>query len=119
MATIYSDENFTGHSQSVITGTSTLLYQWVPGNTVSSLIVSSRTTVPQVPVVISPIDAMTFRQGDLVPLSWHNGGGTIDYQVEIYLKSALRMTIPWQSEPVVYVQFPWPRELHLAGTGQE
>ena len=103
MTTIFSEENYSGHSQSYITGTSTLQYQWVPGNTVSSMMVSSRTTAPQVPVVISPMDAMTFRQGDLVPFSWHNGGGASDYQVEIYLESALLITIPWQSDPVRYV----------------
>ena len=103
IATFYSEENYSGHSQSIITDTSTFSYQWVPENTLSSMIVSSRTTVPLVPVVISPLEATAFREGDVVPLSWFNGGGAIEYQVEIYLESVLLMTIPWQSDPVRYV----------------
>ena len=103
IATLFSEENFSGHSQSFITNTSTLRYQWVPENTLSSLMVLSRTTSPLVPVVISPMEAMTFRKGDIVPLSWQNGGGAVEYQVEIYLESVLFMTLPWQSDPVRYV----------------
>jgi hypothetical protein len=103
IATFFSEENFSGHSQSFINNTSTLRYQWVPENTLSSMMVFSRTTIPLVPVVISPMDAMTFRKGDIVPLSWQNGGGAVEYQVEIYLESVLFMTLPWQSDPVRYV----------------
>jgi hypothetical protein len=103
VATLYSEENFSGHSQSVLTDTAYMQYQWVYANTLSSMKVSSRDTIPQAPILISPIEATTFREGDIIPISWMNGGGAIDYQIEIYLDSELLQTIPWQSDPVIYV----------------
>jgi hypothetical protein len=99
IATLYSDEVFTGHSQSVVTDTEYMEYQWLYSNTLSSMKVSSRNSIPQAPILISPIEATAFREGDVIPLSWVNGGGALDYQIEIYLNSVLFQTIPWQSGP--------------------
>ena len=103
VATLYSEENFTGHSQSINTDIAYMRYQWVSENTLSSMRVSSRNTIPQAPLLISPMDATAFREGDVIPFSWFNGGGAIEYQVEIYLDTELFFTIPWQSDPNGYV----------------
>lgn len=103
IATLYSEEGFSGHSQSVVTDTAYMQHQWVYANTLSSMKVSNRNNLPQAPVIINPMEATAFREGDVVPLSWMNGGGALDYQAEIYLNSILFQTIPWQTDPVRYV----------------
>ena len=104
IATLYSEEDFAGHSQSIITDTAYMKYQWVYENILSSMRVSAVSTLPQAPIPVGPMEATAFREGDVIPLSWLNGGGTIDYQVEIYLDAVLYKTIPWQSDPIMYVE---------------
>jgi hypothetical protein len=103
IATFYTEENFTGHSQSFNADKAFLRYQWVPDNTLSSMKVTINSATPQAPILISPMEPPPFREGDVIPLSWFNGGGAVEFQVEIYKNSNLIRTIPWQSDPVVYV----------------
>jgi hypothetical protein len=103
IATLFSDENYSGHSQAFLSDTAYMQYQWVASNTTSSMKVTLRSTVPQAPILVSPVPASIFRQGDVVPLSWRNGGNATEYQVEIYLNSNLYQSLPWQAAPVGYV----------------
>ncbi len=103
IATLYSEENYTGHSQSVFTDTAYMQYEWVSGNTLSSLKVSSIETPPQYPTPVNPVESAVFREGDVIPFSWRNGGGALEYQLEIYINSNLFKTLPWQTDPVQYV----------------
>jgi hypothetical protein len=103
LATFYSEENFVGHSQSFGADTGFMRYKWVADNTLSSMKVTSRSTIPLAPVLVSPMESTAFREGDVIPLSWFNGGGAVDFQIEIYKDTVLLRTIPWQSDPVVYV----------------
>jgi hypothetical protein len=103
IATLYSEENYTGHSQAVLTDTAYMQYQWVSSNSVSSMKVSTRDSIPQAPTPINPITSAVYREGDVIPLSWLNGGGATEFQVELYLNSSLLKTLTWQSDPVWYV----------------
>jgi hypothetical protein len=103
IATLYSEENYTGHSQAVITDTSYMQYQWVPSNSLSSMKISSRGDIPQAPLPINPTASAVFREGDVIPFSWLNGGGATEYQVEIDLNLNIYKTINWQADPVRYV----------------
>jgi hypothetical protein len=103
IATFYSEENYTGHSQAFTQDTAYLQYQWVYGNLLSSMRVSSNQSLPQAPTQQFPLNSSVFRQNDIIPFSWINAGGAIDYQVEIYLNSQLFRTTSWQPEPVLYV----------------
>jgi hypothetical protein len=103
IATLYSEENYSGHSQAFVSNIGLLKYQWISDNSASSMKVSLRSTAPQPPVLVSPAAAAIFRLGDAVPLSWKNGGGAYGYQVEIYSGTTLSRSIPWQSDPVSYV----------------
>ncbi|OGO27069.1 MAG: hypothetical protein A2136_04795 [Chloroflexi bacterium RBG_16_54_11] len=100
--TLYSDENYTGHSQSLTVDTAYLKYHWVAANSISSMKVTSRSALPLAPKTNNPINSTAFREGDVIPFSWTNGGGAIEYQVEVYLDSILIFTTPWQIEPVIY-----------------
>jgi hypothetical protein len=103
MATLYSDDNFSGHSQAVTNDIAYMQYEWVPSNSLSSMKVSSRATAPLVPVTVMPIASSQFRAGDDIPFSWRNGGGAIEYKLEIYKDSTLFLTFPWQADPVLFV----------------
>ena len=123
-ATLYSDENYTGHSQTVTDTVAFLQYSLVPANSLSSMKVSNRSSIPQAPALVNPVQSTIFRQGDVIPLSWLNGGGATEYQVEIYLESYLYKTIPWQGDPMYYVDslvegsYSWRvRGRNAAGTG--
>jgi murein DD-endopeptidase MepM/ murein hydrolase activator NlpD len=102
VATLFSDENYSGHSQAFFNNAGLLKYQWISSNTTSSMKVSLRSTAPQAPILVSPAAASIFRLGDVIPLSWRNGGGASQFRVEIYLNSTLNRTIPWQAAPVLY-----------------
>jgi hypothetical protein len=103
IASLYSEENYNGHSQALLTDTAYIHYEWVSGNTLSSMKVSSRNSVPQVSVPINPTASAVFREGDVIPFSWLNGGGATEYQVEIYLGLNIFKNLPWQTDPVQYV----------------
>jgi hypothetical protein len=103
IATMYSEENYTGHSQAIPQDVEYMQYHWVNSNNLSSLRVSQRGNRPLAPILISPIASSIFRQGDVIPLSWLNGGGGLDFQIEIYLNANLIRNITWQTNPVVYV----------------
>ena len=103
IATLYSSENFTGHSQAVTQDAGYIQYQWVSANTLSSMKVSSKDVVPEAPILTNPVVSSVFREGDVIPFSWMNGGGGIEYQVEIYLNTHLLQTLSWQGDPIRYV----------------
>lgn len=103
IATLYSGENFSGHSQSVVKDTAYMQYKWVYANALSSMKVAPRDALPQAPIPINPADSTVFREGDVVPFSWLNDGGATEYQVEIYLNSSIVRTISWQAESIRYV----------------
>jgi hypothetical protein len=113
IASLYSEENYNGHSQALLTDTAYIHYEWVSGNTLSSMKVSSRNSVPQVSVPINPTASAVFREGDVIPFSWLNGGGATEYQVEIYLGLNIYKNLPWQTDPVQYgVSFQHLRSSH-------
>ncbi len=100
MATLYSEENYSGHSQTYSNSNGFMQYQWLPADMLSSMKVVSRISAPQAPTPIGPASSAVFRQGDVIPFSWLNGGGDTEYHVEIYLNSSLYQSLPWQSEPI-------------------
>jgi len=112
-ATLYSGENYTGHSQTVTRANSYMQGQWVYANTLSSMKVTTHDIVPAAPILVNPVDSSFFREGDVIPLSWLNGGGGTEYQVEIYLNNHLIQTLSWLTDPNRYVyslmlgQYKW------------
>ena len=103
LATMYSEENYAGHSQTFDKNTAYLQYAWAFSNTASSMHVAAKTSLPIAPMLVNPTQSTVFRQGDVVPLSWTNGGGAVDYHIEIYLGSTLLRNLDWQAAPVAYI----------------
>ena len=102
-ATLYSEENFSGHSQAVSEDIAFMKYDWVSGNTLSSMRVAPRDAAPKVPVTVMPNEASQFREDDVILFSWRNGGGAAQYRLEIYSGSNLFKSYPWQTDPVRFV----------------
>jgi hypothetical protein len=103
MATLYSDENFDGHSQTVSGDIAYMQYERVSGNTLSSMKISSRSTAPLTPITVMPVASSQFRAGDDIPFSWRNGGGAVDFTLEIYKDTNLFLTFPWQADAFRFV----------------
>jgi hypothetical protein len=104
IATLYSDDQYSGHSQAITKDIAYLQYEWVPGGTLSSMQISSRATPPLTPVTVMPVQSFQFRAGDDIPFSWGNGGGAIEYKLQIYKDATLVLDYPWQPDPVRYVE---------------
>jgi hypothetical protein len=102
-ATLYSQENYSGHSQAIAQNSGYWQYQWISPDTISSMKVSSIQNQPLAPTLIGPLDNAIFRHGDLIPLSWSNGGAAIDYRIEIYQESNLLRSYFWHPNPFIYV----------------
>ena len=104
LATIYSEENFAGHSQTLTGSDSYLVDNLVPADRISSLRVLSRTSLPAAPVAISPSGGIQFKYGDLINLAWRDNGGAAEYQVQL-------------TTPVTTIDFPWQTQPYLPLSG--
>lgn len=102
-ATLYSDNSYLGHSETLEANDSYLTDNLIGENTLSSMIVSLRNELPYSPTLVPPAAGQVLEVGDVVPLSWRNGGGALEYQVVITPLLATQQTITslWQSEPFI------------------
>jgi hypothetical protein len=98
MATLYSEGNYAGHSQTLLYSDHNLSDNLVPADRMSSLRVWLRQDLPAVPLPLSPASGIQFKQNDVIMISWRNGGGAIEYQVELTTPTDVLM-LPWQTKP--------------------
>ncbi len=98
MATLYSEENYAGHSQTLLYADNNLIDNLVPADRLSSLRVWLRQDLPFVPISLSPASGIQFKQNDVVMISWRNGGGAVEYQVELTTPTGVQI-LPWQTNP--------------------
>jgi hypothetical protein len=97
-ATLYSEVNYGGHSQTLIYSDSNLSDNLVPADRLSALRVASRASLPVAPVPVSPAAGTQFKQGDLITLGWRDNGGAVEYQVQLTTPTTI-LSLPWQSQP--------------------
>ncbi len=122
-ATFYSDENYSGHSQTIAQDFGYLQYEWVPASTLSSMKVIPRSSAPSIPTPVNPPGSSVFRAGDVIPFSWRDSGGATQYRIQVFLSSTLLLTSAWQSAPVMWVdslaegEYSWQvQAMNPAGT---
>ena len=127
IATLFSDSNYYGHSESFIKNDSYLFDDLIGENTLSSMIVSLENETPLTPTLVAPVAGQLFEDGDVVPLSWRNGQGALEYQVVITPmlegeESGWATT--WRGEPNLLIDsltqgdYEWQvRGQNTAGTG--
>jgi hypothetical protein len=123
IATLYSEENYLGHSQTLISADNNLADNYVPADRLSSLRVWLRSDLPAAPLPVSPASGIQFKQNDLISISWRNGGGAVEYQVQLTTPTTI-MTMPWQAQPYLPLSgltqgaYSWKvRGRSLAGDG--
>jgi hypothetical protein len=104
IVTLFSEENFSGHSRALADDIAYMRYQWIDANALSSMKITPRTLLPSHHWRLIQRSNRAFRKGDVIPLSWTNTGGAIDYRVELYKNGSLFSTTPWQIEPFRYVE---------------
>ena len=95
IATQYSEENYAGHSQTLLSSDNNLTDNLVPADRMSSLRVWLRSDLPAAPLAFSPASGIQFKQNDIIPLSWRNNGGAVEYQVQLTTPTTT-LTMPWQ-----------------------
>lgn len=106
-ATVYSDNNFAGHSEAIGVNDSYLVDNQIGKNNLSSMIVSSINATPLTPTLVAPQAGQIFEEGEIIPLSWRNGQGALQYQVVISPTLARNQTIfntGWQTETFALIE---------------
>jgi hypothetical protein len=123
VATLYSEQNYGGHSETIINHDNTLLGNLVFNDSLSSMRVAAQAAVPAAPLLIYPAEGSQFREKDIIVLSWLNGGGAVEYEVQLTTPSGL-VTLPWSNLPYTYLEgysqgaYSWKvRARNAAGTG--
>jgi hypothetical protein len=124
LATLYSEPDYDGHSEALTSSDSYLKDNLIGANTLSSLRIVSRETLPLTPTLLIPAPGQVFEAGDLVPLGWLNGGAALEYQVLVTGGLTAPLTLTWQAEPYQYLsalaqgEYAWQvRGRNLAGEG--
>ncbi len=101
LATLYSDSNLRGRSQTFPASDSNLADNRVGGDQVSSLVVKLRSSSPAVPSLVWPADnapSFTWAEPSL-SLVWEDGGGALEFEARL-TGPAGAITMPWGSIPV-------------------
>lgn len=101
LATLYSDANLRGRSQTIPASDSNLVDNRVGANQVSSLVVRPRSSAPNAPSLVWPADnASPFTWGEpSLSLVWEDGGGGIEFEARLTGPSGT-ITMPWGLTPV-------------------
>lgn len=84
LATLYSDASYSGRGETFSTNDSNLSDNLIGANTVTSLVVRSRTIPPSPPsTLIAPTNGASFTQETSLTLSWRTPPGATEFQVEL------------------------------------
>ena len=105
-ATLFSDNSYLGHSETLEANDSYLTDNMIGANTLSSMIVSPASDLPLAPTLVSPTVGQVIEEGDVVPLSWRNGQGALEYQAIIthpLVTQQNALNAGWQNEPFLLV----------------
>lgn len=93
--TLFINTNLANRGETFFSQDSSLADNPIGRNQVSSLIVKARTSLPSVPVLIWPAASAAFNRADSIMLSWENGGGASEYQLQILSGSTQILTTAW------------------------
>jgi len=98
LVTLYSEPDFNGHSETFYSNDNTLLGNLISSDSLSSMRVTTRSTLPAAPVPVYPAGGSAFREGDVIGMSWQNGGGALEYEVQVTTPTTT-ITLPWSALP--------------------
>ena len=97
-ATLFTDASYSGRAETLIRDDSSLVDNLVGENKVSSLLVSLRTTSPNVPEPVWPVANGTFTQTLSLSLYWRDKGGGSQFQARLTGASET-ITSTWLADP--------------------
>jgi murein DD-endopeptidase MepM/ murein hydrolase activator NlpD len=96
--TLLSENEFLGRSETFDANDANLSDNLIGANTVSSLIVQTRSTTPAVPVAVWPLQSAVFESNPSLSLFWKDAGGAEMYQARLQGPEQT-LTTTWQTQP--------------------
>ena len=99
-ATLFMDANGRGRGETFVKDDNNLADNWIGANTVSSVLVGTRsTTPPGAPRPVFPASGASYPQTASITLAWDNPGGAAQYQASLMQGGVALRTSAWSSEP--------------------
>jgi murein DD-endopeptidase MepM/ murein hydrolase activator NlpD len=98
MATLFVDGSYLGRAETLLANDSNLQDNLVGSNTLSSLIVTSRTQLPAIPQPVFPSSGDTYTAGNSFTLYWQNTGSAVEFQAQITGPNGV-MSSNWSRNP--------------------
>lgn len=95
-ATLFTSPSYLGRAETFFASDSSLSNNRIGSNTVSSVKVQSRSTLPATPLLVFPAEGAQFNDQASFPLSWENAGGATEFQARIKLSLSNVLTSTWQ-----------------------
>ena len=96
-ATLFSENELLGRSETLNVNDANLADNRVGANSLSSLVVQARTTLPAVPILVYPAEGSTFASDASLSLAWSDATGAALFQARLQGPTALTTT--WQTQP--------------------
>ncbi len=98
MATLYASASNVDRGETFLSNDANLVDNIIGSDTLTSIIVSSQSTSPGVPIKTWPASGAQFANNTSLSLVWDDGGGNTQYQAKLSNGSTTNTTA-WQSEP--------------------
>ena len=95
LATLYMNSNLSGRGETFTAEDSNLKDNVIGADTLSSLRVQSRSDLPAVPILAWPTAGASFAWYASHILFWDNGGGALEYQVELDGAASSWLPVPY------------------------
>ncbi|MCS6908445.1 MAG: DVUA0089 family protein, partial [Anaerolineales bacterium] len=99
MATLYLSDNFRGRGETFFSSDANLNDNWIGENSVSSLLVSPRSSPPATPLPVSPPHNSILPATSSITLHWENLARASEFQVELTRSGSPVNLSPWLSAP--------------------
>lgn len=96
-ATLFSDANRQGRGETFYSNDSNLADNHVGANSVSSVVVQSRTTTPPAPTLVWPANNASYPADTSFSLSWESAGSAAQFQLEVLSGSTQILLTPWEN----------------------
>jgi hypothetical protein len=111
--TLFMDENYRTRGETFAGSDAGLSDNLIGTGTVSSMKIVSSTEKPFAPIVVPDHNITSLPAGDSLTLVWENGGGALEYQVQLTPSGGTPVDLGWQPEPYIHLtglaadQYSW------------
>jgi murein DD-endopeptidase MepM/ murein hydrolase activator NlpD len=97
-ATLFTGESLTGRGETFFGGDSNLADNRVGADTVSSLKVKTRTSLPAIPALTWPENGASYLDDASFSFSWRDASGGSQYQLQVISETTSILVTPWISQ---------------------